>query len=159
MSKMVTTFKTATSMDEEANGDDCLLPHELGDRNGKDTIMKMTNDSSPLTKVERVTELSFCLALTVSGIALEGASLTPRMRPIPYQLLESGDYVINQIFNANFDRETVPSELSFRVVVKDRRFYLFFGFPHFSYIHSTDLHLMIFAVLIPVVAAAPAPVF
>ena len=38
------------------------------------------------------------------------------------------DYVINQIFNANFDGETVPSELSFRVVVKDRRFYLFFLF-------------------------------
>ena len=112
MSKLTTTFKTATSMDEEAHGDDCLLPQE-GDKSENQRQTMTTNDSSPLTTVERVAELSFCLALAVSGVALEGASLTPRIRPIPYQLLESGDYIINQIFNANFDGETVPGDISF----------------------------------------------
>ena len=53
-----------------------------------------------------------CSALfLVAGLVLEAGGITPRIRPIPYQRLESsGEYVVNQVFNEAFEGETISSK-------------------------------------------------
>jgi membrane-associated phospholipid phosphatase len=61
--------------------------------------------SSPL-----FVELLCCLIPLILGIVLELANITPRIRLIPFQLLESsGEYVVNQIYNEILDGETISS--------------------------------------------------
>ncbi len=58
----------------------------------------------------KVAELCFCLLLFISGLLLELLSVGPRERPIPYQqLLSSGEYIVNQVYNNSFEGETISS--------------------------------------------------
>lgn len=53
-------------------------------------------------------ELLSCFSFLIGGIILEFIETTPRMRPIPFQVLAtSGDYAVNQIFNEAFEGDTV----------------------------------------------------
>ena len=73
-----------------------------------DQDYKITVEKYP--RVERVAELSFCLCIAAVSFALEASDLSPRMRPIPFQLLDSsGEYIVNQVYNQEFNGETVSS--------------------------------------------------
>ena len=55
-------------------------------------------------------ELGACLIFVIASLVLEAKVIDPRERPIPYQLLDTGEYVVNQVFNESFENETVSSK-------------------------------------------------
>ena len=56
-------------------------------------------------------ELLACASFLVAGLVLESEGLSPTTRPMPYiQLESSGEYVVNQVFNEEFNGETVSSK-------------------------------------------------
>lgn len=56
---------------------------------------------------EAIVCLLFCFICCIIVIA----RVEPKQRPIPYQLLASGDYVLNLSYNEPFDGDTVPDGL------------------------------------------------
>ena len=69
--------------------------------------------TTPYYKSSRCVELAFCVVFFFATyVALFILPISPRRRPIPFQLLEnSGDYVRNLTNNESFDGETVSSDL------------------------------------------------
>jgi len=56
-----------------------------------------------------VTELIFSISVLVIDMMFRAIHPDPRQRNLPYQLLESGEYVVNQVFNEEFLGETVSN--------------------------------------------------
>jgi hypothetical protein len=54
-------------------------------------------------------ELLFCLTLCLSVLLLGVIGMDPRQRAIPYQMLSTGEFALNQVYDQEFAGETISS--------------------------------------------------
>lgn len=66
-------------------------------------------------------ELAFSLSVSILAILMKIIDVDPRQRPIPYIQLEStGEYVVNQVYNEEFENNTVSSTYASEMILFPR---------------------------------------
>lgn len=66
-------------------------------------------------------EFLACVGFVIPAVFLEFAPPDPRQRAIPFQILEnSGDYVVNQVYNETFSGETFSSTYLFTIATTNK---------------------------------------
>ena len=68
-------------------------------------------------KSPAMVELVGCIVFLILGVTPYLALENPRHRPIPFQLIQSGEYILNPVNNESFDSETISDLVLILVAV------------------------------------------
>ena len=77
------------------------------------TLQKCVNDLTAYAKSADALELLACIVVWIVGLLLDKLAVVPNMRPIPYQQLQTGEYVLNLEIDETYVGNTVSSTLLF----------------------------------------------
>ena len=95
----------------ETNGDDPVVSNDDDDQPPAPSPTTTTVCAWSPARVELLVCVFFCLLCTIPFLAIEA----PRIRPIPVQRIQSGEYILNLENDQSFDSDTVNDWVLFLV--------------------------------------------
>lgn len=90
--------------DQTTSGE--ILPLEMATTSQAAVI---SSSEPSYSRSYKIVELAFCATLLLAGFLMELLGVKPHQREIPYQILSTGEYAVNQMYNEEFVNETITT--------------------------------------------------